>query len=194
MPTVTLTKAQIDDLVRRGLIPPVKPKKPKAAAVVDPEFATQPCGKCGGDGDARGGGRVFPGTDCGECNGTGVGNRVTITAPVKTASESNARAWREKSNRTREARRVLSAVLGPNLRHLAPLAEHYHGGGVLEVVITRLGGKKLDAMSNLGASLKATEDFICLVLGTDDGDPRWKCRADQEVGGPVGVRIVIARG
>jgi hypothetical protein len=120
----------------------------------------------------------------------GFGRPGTFWVPLVTASEANARNWKERSARTHAARRAVSRVLGPHLRALADFSEHYHAGGALRVVFTRLGGRRLDR-SNLGNALKATEDAVCLVLGCDDGDPRWVSSFEQEPGGKVGVRVEL---
>lgn len=158
-----MTKQQLAELIAKGLIPP------------------QPKG-----GKRRRDGPEFVAASVVVRDGV-----LTAVLPVRTASEANCRAWRVKSNRTKDARQVMSAGLGRHLRALAPFAEAYHRGETLRVTITRLGGPRLDSMANLGPSLKATEDFLALLLGADDGDPRWRCEAAQEPGGPVGVRIEL---
>jgi hypothetical protein len=109
---------------------------------------------------------------------------LTFIIPVATVSETNQRSWKGKAARAGSQRRTVSKHLGRQLRNLALLAEHYHAGGALDVVITRLGGRKLDVMANL-------EDAVCLMIGADDGDPRWRCRAEQQPGGLIGVRIEL---
>lgn len=163
MPTVSLSKKELADLVKRGIIAP----QPKGV----------------GKRPAK---ELVPLTVV----SSGVGH-LSAELPIVTASEANVRQWRVKSNRTREARAVVSRAFGRNLRLLAPLADHYHGGGSLRVTLTRLGGAKLDALANLGAALKATEDAVALFLGADDGDARWKATAAQETGGKAGVRVEI---
>lgn len=114
----------------------------------------------------------------------------TWVVPLKTRSEANNRDWRSRSARTQEARRAVSKALGPHLRDLAPVAEAYHRGLPVRATITRIGGAKVD-VGNLSVTLKAVEDFVCLVLGADDGDPRWRPTYLQEPGGPMGVRIEL---
>jgi len=121
------------------------------------------------------------------------GGGVAFTLPVATASEANGRDWRARSARTTQARAVVSRCLGPHLRRLAPFADHYHAGRPLGVRLVRLGGRRLDRTANLGPALKAVEDAVALMLGADDGDPRWQSEADQEPGGPAGVRVEFAR-
>jgi|GEM_PF-1460587 len=111
--------------------------------------------------------------------------------PVVTVSESNCRDdWAKKSNRTRVARRVVSRAFGRRLDALPPFALAYHAGRTITVVLTRLGGRKLDA-ANLPSALKATEDAVALMLGADDGDDRWRAEFRQECGGRTGVRIEL---
>lgn len=110
--------------------------------------------------------------------------------PLVTASECNNRDWKARSARTRAARLAVSRVLGPRLRALAPVAEWWHRGGTVRAVLTRLGGRRMDA-ANLGSALKATEDAVCLMIGADDGDDRWVPTYQQEPGGPCGVRIEL---
>lgn len=114
----------------------------------------------------------------------------TWVVPLATAVEVNDRNWRARSARTHAARRAVSRVLGPHLRALAPLAEHYHRGGALRVTLTRLGGRKCDR-SNLPTALKAVEDALAMTLGADDGDARWRASFEQEPGGLVGVQITL---
>lgn len=121
------------------------------------------------------------------------GEAAVFTVPVVTVSEANQREWRGRSARTGLQRRAVSKVLGRHLAELVPFAEHYHGGGRLGVRLVRLGGRPMDRLANLGASLKAVEDMVALAVGADDGDPRWLAWADQEPGGPAGVRIVLLR-
>ena len=47
---------------------------------------------------------------------------------------------------------------------------------------------------NLPSSLKGVEDAVALMLGADDGDPRWRCVCAQEPGGRAGVRVRISKG
>lgn len=110
--------------------------------------------------------------------------------PIVTASESNLREWRKRSSRTGAARRAVSLAFGPALVWVAAFALHYHQGGALRVALTRLGGRQLDR-SNLPAALKATEDAVALMLGADDGDPRWRAEWHQRPSGPVGVVVEL---
>ena len=119
---------------------------------------------------------------------------VEFRVPLRTMSEANQRVWQGRSRRTGEARKAVSRLFGEALRLLVELAEHYHGGGALDVVLTRLGGKALDRTVNLPSALKGVEDAVALMLGADDGDHRWRCRCEQEPGGRVGVRIRITKG
>ena len=126
--------------------------------------------------------------------------RVTFAPPgtwtlgVETRAEVNGRDWRSRSSRTQAARRAVSAAFGRAMVWVAAFADHYHRGGRLRVVLTRLGGKRLDP-SNLPTALKAVEDAVALMLGADDGDARWVAEWHQEPGGAaVGVRVELACG
>lgn len=142
---------------------------------------------------ARKGGKKKP-AEMVKASAAVVGNRFVAVVPVATVSEANQRQWRGRSGRTGTQRAAVSKVLGPALGMLAPFADHYHRGGVLNVTLTRLGGQRLDTLANLGSALKAIEDAVALMLGASDGDPRWKAKAEQEPGGPVGVRIELTAG
>ncbi len=113
--------------------------------------------------------------------------------PIETSSEANGREWRKRSSRTQAARKAVSVAFGKSLLWVACYADHYHRGGVLRVALTRLGGRKLDR-SNLPAALKATEDAVAMMLGADDGDPRWQPAWEQEPGGAAGVRVALVAG
>lgn len=110
--------------------------------------------------------------------------------PLVTTAEVNGRDWHSRSARTQAARRAVSRVFGPTLRHLAPFAEAYHAGRVLRATLTRLGGRGLDP-GNLPTALKAAEDAVCLLIGADDGDNRWAPVYRQEPGGAWGVRVEL---
>lgn len=156
--------------VRKGLVPPDVPApattdaKPAAAKLID----------CPG---------LIAGFD-------GYKPSAAWLIAVETRSEANGREWRSRSSRTQAARRAVSRAFGPSLRAAAPLAEHYHGGGALRVLFTRIGVRKLDA-ANLGPALKATEDAVAMLLGADDGDERWRSEFAQEPDrdGRCGVRV-----
>jgi len=114
----------------------------------------------------------------------------TITLPIETASEANGREWRERSNRNKEARRIVSRVIGSRWEffHRFPVA--YHKGEKLKLIFTRLGGRKLDK-ANVGPALKGVEDALALMFGANDGDDRWDSSFEQSPGGLKGVRIEI---
>lgn len=115
----------------------------------------------------------------------------TWVLPIVTVSESNSREdWAKKSNRTRAARRTVSLAFGRELATVARYADAFHSGQMLAVVLTRLGGRKLDK-SNLPSALKATEDAVALMLGADDGAANWHLVPQQQTGGPAGVRIEL---
>lgn len=125
---------------------------------------------------------------------TSIPSRTILTAsvPVQTASETNAREWKGRSRRTVDARLAVSRTFGPRLKMLAHFADAYHRNEALRIRFIRLGGRKMDK-SNLPAAMKSVEDAMALMMGADDGDPRWHAEFDQETEGAVGVRIEIAR-
>lgn len=112
---------------------------------------------------------------------------------VLTRSESNERKWQDKSNRTKAARAAVSKCFGKSLPSLAQFAEHYHAGGSLRIVFTRLAPKRLDR-GNVSTALKAVEDALALMLGADDGDARWLATYAQETSERYGVRIELHKG
>jgi hypothetical protein len=127
-----------------------------------------------------------------DLSGAGAGAFV-FTIPVEAPSLANDRDWKVRNRCAGAHRKAVSKALGPWLTTLAAYAVHYHRGGVLLVRVVRLGGRKLDRGANLPAALKYVEDGVALMLGADDGDPRWRCEFDQEPGGPVGVRVELSR-
>lgn len=117
---------------------------------------------------------------------------LTWALPIVTASEANGRDWKARSNRTKQARDIISKAFGPV--ELDRFKWRYHALKLpLDVTFTRLGGRKLDA-ANLPVALKSTEDAVAMMLGCDDGDPRWRVSFEQEPGGLTGVRVTIRMG
>ena len=170
MPTVQVPKKQLDAVLRmlaaQGITPPTKGKHGNKGVQLAPDSFTAPA-----DGS--------PGP-------------VSFVVGVKTVSESNTRGWHAKSGRTGETRKAVCRMMGRHLRYLVPFAEAFHAGRTLRVTLRRLGGKKLDALANLGSALKAAEDAVALVLGADDGAYNWKATAEQKPGGPMGILIILS--
>jgi hypothetical protein len=118
--------------------------------------------------------------------------RIVFALPIQTASEANARAWKEKSARNRNARNIVAKFMAKHARQFLPFNEHYHAGGTLALTFIRLGCRSLDTLANLGTSLKGVEDAVAMMLGADDGSPRWQARAEQAPATAyVGVQIII---
>lgn len=165
---IEVTADQLKGLIAAGLIPAdAAPKKAKAVKdKLRPESFTGPP--------------------------TGQVGPVSFVVPVKTVSETNTRDRFKKNARTVTIRRAVSHTLGKHLRYLTPFAEAYHSGRVVRVLFKRLGGQGLDAMANLGPSMKAAEDALALMLGADDGSANWQSRCEQEPGGDYGILIVIS--
>lgn len=120
---------------------------------------------------------------------------LRMTLPVETKSETNMRDWRARSRRSGQAWQVTRSTV--NIRMLAAFEEHYRAGGVIQAVFTRLGGKRLDSMSNLGASMKGVEDAVAFLVGANDGSDQWQVTAAQEVYSvelghtQIGVRVEL---
>lgn len=119
-----------------------------------------------------------------------VSGRLVIMVAVETRNEANQRDWRARSRRSGAAWRAVRESVGVHLSLLEPFARHYASGGALRVTFTRLGGRRLDQMANLGVALKGVEDAVAFLVGADDGDPRWHPVPRQEAG-VVGVRVEI---
>lgn len=60
----------------------------------------------------------------------------------------------------------------------------------LYVVMTRVGGRKLDS-DNLDAAFKYVRDAIAAVVGVDDGSDQYTWVCQQRVGKPFGVDVEI---
>lgn len=144
---------------------PAKQKKKEKTELVPNEFIPPPAGKLG---------------------------PVTFVVGVKTASEANESLWQNKSKRKGVIRSAVSRVLGKQLAYLVPFSIAFHKGLPVRVHFVRLGGQRLDKLANLGTSMKAAEDTVCLMLGADDGADNWKPTCDQEPGGPYGIRITFS--
>lgn len=117
---------------------------------------------------------------------------LTLFVAVETKNETNERQWKAKSRRAGAQWNAVRKAVGPHLVMLVPLAEHLAQGGAVRARFTRLGGRHLDQLANLGAAFKGVEDAVCFLLGIDDRSPQWHPVAEQEPGsGPVGVRVEI---
>lgn len=113
--------------------------------------------------------------------------KADVMLPVVTRSEANESKWFRKMLRKVPVKRVFRECLGKHAMAFSVFARHYHNGGALRIVFTRLGGRKLDK-SNLPSTLKTVEDMLAGMLLADDGDSRWQPSWEQEPG-KVGVRI-----
>lgn len=113
--------------------------------------------------------------------------------PLHVVAGDNARGMRAKIGRAGHERRVTSRVLGgAALKYLAVFADLAARGEPVRITLTRLGGRGLDPMDGLPASLKYVADTVALMMGFDDGATSpLKFVTQQEPGGPVGVRVTI---
>lgn len=103
--------------------------------------------------------------------------------PCRLASEANSRGkLRDKIARKTAAKDAVRAALVGISPPPLPVV----------VVVTRLGGKKLDRHDNLPHSVKAVIDVIAKDwLGVDDADPRVKWVVRQEAAYSPGVLIDV---
>jgi len=122
-----------------------------------------------------------------------VAHQIAFVVGFRTESEGNARGWKKKSLRTSEARKSICHFMGRHAEDFAKFAKHWHNGGSLILKFTRLGYPKVDAMANLGVTMKAAEDAVAMWFGADDGDSlRWRATAFQDSAPKeVGVKIEI---
>lgn len=119
------------------------------------------------------------------------GSKLILMVAVETKNETNERKWKSKNRRAGAAWNAVRKSLGPRLSLLEPFAVAYAAGKALKITFVRLGGRRLDQMSNLGAALKGCEDAIAYLLGANDGDPKWHAVAEQDTVGLTGVRIEV---
>jgi len=112
---------------------------------------------------------------------------------VRTVSESNQREhWTIKNRRKCAQQLIVNCILRQRQEALDGFAEHYAAGGILVVRLCRLGGQRLDA-TNLPVAFKGIEDQLALILGANDGDPRWDCSVTQEAFPAIGIRITLEK-
>lgn len=124
-------------------------------------------------------------------------DHLEFVVPCEVPSLANSRDWRVRNKVAQAHRKAVSKAFGQKLLYVAPYAGFLHAArrlnqpGILCCNLIRLGGRNLDDFANLPASLKYVEDGVCLMLGIDDSDDRWKCSSGQEPGGPTGVKIKL---
>jgi len=116
--------------------------------------------------------------------------RLVLTIPHETKSEANQRDRWGKIKRTKSVRKILQQTIWPYHSQLTKFVEAFHGGGLVTVTFTRLGGRQLDD-DNLRSSMKAARDTVASLLLADDGDPRFCWRYAMKPGGPVGVMVEL---
>lgn len=167
--SVTITVEQYQELLRRGAVdgvvapagPARPPRRPRAKEFVKAEFL-----------------RVTP-------------TLVEFALPILTVSEANNIKWRQKSNRTKEARDRVSRFWGANARAFLAVTEAYHRGDALRLTFTRLSPGLLDGMANLGVSLKGVEDAVAMMMGANDGAGNWLATSRQVKQPQYGVVVTI---
>lgn len=113
---------------------------------------------------------------------------VTITLPVKTVSEPNARdGWAPKHRRSSGQRGIVALMLRPQVGRL---------GLPVRVRLVRLSAGELDD-DNLRGALKAVRDGVADALGLrDDRDPRvtaWDYDQERVPRGAFGIEVTVTR-
>ncbi len=114
---------------------------------------------------------------------------MTVTIPLRTVSESNARDhWAARAKRTRAARHVVGFTVGAGVRaaSLEPPCR---------VWLTRIAPSSGLDDDNLRGALKACRDGVADALGLRDNDPRieWCYAQRRGAKGQWAVEISIAR-
>jgi hypothetical protein len=121
--------------------------------------------------------------------GEALGGRAW-TIPFECVNESNKRSWQARNRRAGAAWKAVRKTM--NLFSLAAFEVYVQRGGTVLARFVRLGGRRLDPMVGLPASLKGVEDAVCFLLGVDDSSPQWKPTCEQVPGGKVGVRVELS--
>ncbi|HEX8795471.1 MAG TPA: hypothetical protein VF765_31190 [Polyangiaceae bacterium] len=118
---------------------------------------------------------------------------VTVTIPVQTTTESNAKGhWRPKAERAKKQRWLARTLVGPLAYRLRAGLRARTLAGVV-VTFTRLAPRELDD-DNLASAMKHVRDGVADALEIDDRDPRVRWVCAQVPAGTVkeyGVRIVL---
>ena len=107
-------------------------------------------------------------------------------------SEANARQWQARSRRAGMAWRAVRAAV--KLSDLSVWEALLRSGRPVRARFVRLGGRRLDPMDNLPASMKGVADALAFLCGADDGSPLWLPSCGQEAGVEHGVRIELGVG
>lgn len=121
---------------------------------------------------------------------------LSVTVPIRTVSESNARGhWASRARRACEQRAVvrfalLPSLIGIRLAHVWP--HQTKASPHFDVLLTRIAPRDLDD-DNLRGALKACRDGVADALLLDDRSPWLTWVYAQERGKPkeYAVRIVI---
>jgi hypothetical protein len=118
---------------------------------------------------------------------------ATWVIGTQVKSEANARGhWSVHHGRKAGQQRAVSRVLGRHLRVLAGYSDALHEGKPVKVMLTKLGGRKVDK-SNLARAFKGVEDACSLILGADDGAANWLVDWGWEANPLVGVRLELSQ-
>ena len=112
---------------------------------------------------------------------------ISLTLPIRTVSESNAREhWAVKARRAKRQRHATALALRGLVQDLPPWSH-------LFVTLTRVSPGTLDVDNNV-SSAKHIQDGIADALGIDDGDPRvsWFYAQERAPRGHYAVRVEVA--
>lgn len=116
---------------------------------------------------------------------------ITVTIPLKTVTESNAKEhWRTKARRAKGQRDASGLTIAAEL-HQCGLRDG-KSRLPLTVLLTRLAPGTLDDDNNVSAA-KHVRDGVADALGIDDRDPRVTWLYAQEKAKGYAVRITITR-
>ena len=114
-------------------------------------------------------------------------NAITVTLPLRTVSEANARGhWTKRAKRAKTQRSITWLALRVPLAE-SPVRIRLRGA---VVTLTRIAPRELDD-DNLRGSLKACRDGVADALGINDRDPRVEWRYAQARGRVREYAVVV---
>jgi hypothetical protein len=119
---------------------------------------------------------------------------ISVTVPIRTISEANARDhWKKKARRVRQQRAAVEMVLRTKTSPVlfSRIQNELFDVGLV-VTITRLGQRTLDD-DNLRGAIKGPRDSIAKWLGVDDAHlmVEWRYAQERAPAKTYAVRIEI---
>ena len=122
------------------------------------------------------------------------GSWLIFDIAVEVVSQANRREhWSRGTGRKGTQRKTIQRELALQARHLAPVIEHYHAGGIVHVLLVRIAPRELDP-ANLWSGMKVIEDAIAEWMGANDRPPLWLCEVDQIKSPLYGLRVQVWKG